>query len=113
MKKFYKIKKENNNYFLEGNEITSETIKLADPTYDLTFKCLFSSLDSNETNWKKRIISLLKFLIIEGEIKDIIVINNELIQPDIEENAKGEHISLLRSNLAFQLKMEKNEEYYY
>ena len=111
MKKFYKIKKEKNSYFLEGNEITSETIKLADPTHDSTFKSLFSSLDSNETNWKKRTISLLKSLIIEGEIKDIMPITNVLIQPDNEEKSKGDHISLLQPDLSFQLKMEKNDEY--
>ena len=62
---FYKIKKENNNsYSCGGHTVISETIKLADPNYDLTFRSLFSPSKRGETIWKDRAMSLLKSLII-------------------------------------------------
>ena len=40
---FYKLKKdEKNNYLIDGKIITEKCVTLADPTYDLNFKYLFS-----------------------------------------------------------------------
>ena len=81
---FYKIKKENNNtYSCGGQKIISETIILADPTYDLTFR---------------------------GEIEDIKVLNNENIQKDINKTKIGVYSSLLRSSLV--LEVEKKNDIY-
>jgi len=108
---FYKIKKENNNtYSCGGQKIISETIILADPTYDLTFRSLFSHSKPGESIWKDRAISLLKSLIIEGEIEDIKVLNNENIKKDINKTKIGVYSSLLRSSLV--LEVEKKSDIY-
>ena len=109
---FYKIKKvDDKNYYYNG-KLLSSAIKLADPSFDLTFKSLFSQSESAESKWKNRAISLLQSLIIEGNIKTITTLSTECILPDIKKNKNGEHLLLLRSDLAFQLEMEtKDKEY--
>ena len=109
---FYKIKNQNNNsYSYGGQTVISETIKLADPNYDLTFRNLFSPSKRGETIWKDRAISLLKSLIIEGQIKDIDALKNENIQKDINKTNIGVYSSLLRSSLALELEMKDEEVY--
>ena len=63
---FYKIKNENNKYYSYVNKKISEpeNINIADPSYDLTFKSLFSKVTTNGVTWEERIISLLSSLFI-------------------------------------------------
>ncbi len=102
----FQIKKGKDNNYLIDDKIYLKTIKIADPTYDLTFKNLFSS----DIDWKKRAISLLQTLVIKNKINDIKVLNNEFIKKDINQNKNGEHLTLLRSDLSFQLKIQNENE---
>ena len=104
---FYKIKNENNKYYSYDNkEITEvENIKIADPSYDLTFKSLFSKVTTIDgITWEKRIINLLRSLFISEEIEEIILLNNEHIKTDSDKNGK-ENLSLLKSDLVFRIKL--------
>ena len=105
---FFKIKKtKDNEYSIDNIIYSATTIKIADPTYDLTFKNLFSS----NGDWKKRAISLLQTLVIKNKIKNLTLLNNEFIKNDINKNQTGEYLKSLRSDLSFQLEIQnKNEE---
>ena len=106
---FYKLKKdEKDNYLIDGKIITEKCITLADPTYDLTFKYLFS-----QSSWEKRTISLLKSLNIAEDISKIEVLNNEFIEPNLTSNRQGELLRNLRSDLIFQLNTKDKSGYKY
>lgn len=106
---FYKLKKdEKDNYFIDGQIITEECITLADPTYDLTFKYLFS-----QSSWKNRTISLLKSLNIRENITKIEVLNSEFVEPNLTSNKQGEPLRNLRSDLVFQLNSKDKSGYQY
>ena len=106
---FYKLKKdEKDNYLIDGKIITEKCITLADPTYDLTFKYLFS-----QSSWEKRTISLLKSLNIQEDISNIEVLNTEFVEPNLTSNKQGEPLRNLRSDLAFQLNSKDKSGYQY
>lgn len=106
---FYNLKKdEKDNYLIGGKIITKNHIALADPTYDLTFKYLFS-----QSSWEKRTISLLKSLNIGEDISKIEVLSNEFIEPNLTSNKQGELLRNLRSDLIFQLNNEDKNGYKY
>jgi hypothetical protein len=106
---FYKLKKdEKDNYLIDGKIITEKCITLADPTYDLTFKYLFS-----QSSWEKRTISLLKSLNIQEDITKIEVLNSEFVEPNLTSNKQGEPLRNLRSDLVFQLNTKDKNGYQY
>ena len=106
---FYKLKKdEKDNYLIDGKIITEKCITLADPTYGLTFKYLFS-----QSSWEKRTISLLKSLNIQEDISNIEVLNTEFVEPNLTSNKQGEPLRNLRSDLAFQLNSKDKSGYQY
>ena len=108
---FYKIKNENNKYYSYDNKkITEpENINIADPSYDLTFKSLFSKVTTNGVTWEERIISLLSSLFISEKIEEIILLNNEHIKTDSDKDKK-ENLSLLKSDLLFRIKLANTQQ---
>ena len=108
---FYKIKNENNKYYSYDNKkITEpENINIADPSYDLTFKSLFSKVTTNGVTWEERIISLLSSLFISEKIEEIILLNNEHIKTDSDKDKK-ENLSLLKSELVFRIKLANTQQ---
>ena len=100
---FYKIKNENNKYFsYETQQMANNYIKISDPTYDLTFKYLFSLVD----NWEKNIGSLLNSLIFSDELKKIELLPNEFVDTQKDINQYGEHLKVLKSDLSYKCKIK-------
>ena len=109
---FYRIKKEKDgNYTCGGRILTYDKITLVDPTYDITFKSLFSQYNTKDISWKRRTISLLNSLIYEDQIKDIKSLDKEYAEPSKTVNKNGEKLRLLRTDLSFKLKMKNKKEY--
>ena len=108
---FYSIKKEDNdNYSYNGEIISGEMITLVDPTYDLTFKYLFSQQTIGGISGIERSTSLLNTLIYHNEIKSIQELNTEFVKYYPDKNKNSEPLRLLRSDLAFKIELnDKND----
>jgi flagellar biosynthesis GTPase FlhF len=102
------IKNENNiSYSYKGKTINiDDNITLSDPTYDLTFKYLFSQVNF----WEKNIKSFLDSLIFENKIQKIELLPNEFIDTQKDSNNNGEHLKLLKSDLSYKCKTNQNEQ---
>lgn len=108
---FYSIKKEKNDiYSCNGKNLIEKMITLADPTYDLTFKYLFSQQKFEKVSGIDRSASLLNTLIYQNAIEKIQELNTEFVKYNMEKNNNYEPLRLLRSDLAFKIKLnDKNE----
>ena len=106
---FYKLTKSKENFYsYDGNHLSNDSYAIiADPTYDLTFKDLFSQ----SKFWKENIVSLLGSLLFKEEIKNIQVLNNEFIDFDINKNNYGEHLKELKSDLSFKCQFKIGDNY--
>ena len=109
---FYNLKKEDDDSFsICGKILNEKRIILADPTYDLTFKDIFSQSDSQGITWQERTINLLNSLIYKDKIKEIKALKTEYIKPKLIPNKNGEPLKVLRSDLSFSLKFSNNNEF--
>lgn len=107
---FYNLKKEGDDSFSIGGKISNKKrIILADPSYDLTFKDIFSKTDSQGITWQERTINLLNSLIYKDKIKEIKALKTEYIKPKFIPNKNEEPLKVLRSDLSFSLKFADEE----
>ena len=78
---FYSIKNEGENgYSCNGEALYVENVILAEPTYDLTFKYIFSQQNTQKISGIDRSISLLNTLIYQNEIESLQEVNIEFVE---------------------------------
>ena len=108
---FYNVKKEeDDNYYCNGKILSGEMLTLSDPTYDLTFKYLFSSQNVEEISGEDRLTSLLNSLIYQNKIQSIQELNTEYIKYNYDVNKNLEPLRALRSDLAFKITLKDKKD---
>ena len=82
-------------------------ITIPEPTYDWTFKDLFSKTEY----WKKNVMSLLNSLFVKEQIDTIEIVNNEFINLNSKKNQHNVLLKMLKSDLSYKYRLKTNDNY--